>query len=233
MFFDKVQNISLVFQFLIFKRMASFSNIVSNTTGVKAESEQDRARFLAGLLAGFSISDLFILGSLLQMEHQRRALAIQNAQVREPPATPIDQNKPLPPVGAKPKPTAAQGQQQKKKYWKPFDGSAAIRITDDEKCATLEYENVGNDIRELLRPLKVKRLVKDKKTKQDRILEKPVQIKFFFVDIPDQDDLSKNRTLIVFPQGCMDFCQAALPVIKKHYPSAEIYTGPTESGQWE
>ena len=195
-----------------------------------------RVDYLSGFLNALPYEEVCALGPLIHLEHQRRMNAMQVEQVRQPPATRIDQNKPLPIVGAKPKPTgpaAAKQQQQKKKYWEPSKGSAAIRITDDEKCATLDFEDVGNAVRDLLRPLKIERLVKDKKTKKDRKLDKHVEMKFFFVDTPDQDDLTKNRTLIVFPQGCMDFCEAALPVIKKHYPSAEIYTGPTERGQWE
>lgn len=192
----------------------------------------DRVSYMQGFLAGLPDEDLISMYSLVNAEQEKRNQLRQAEIVRQPPPTPIDQNKPLPVVGAK-RPGPIKANKGKvdattsAPFWSPSKGSAAIRITDDAQVAILHYEEFGKRVRALVEPLKVLRLIK-----KDETVEKDVTIEFFFV-YKDKEDFYENRALIVFPYGCMDYCKAALPVIKKEFDSAEIYTGSTQRGKWE
>jgi hypothetical protein len=188
----------------------------------------DRTSYMQGFLAGLPDEDLSSIYSLVNAEQEKRNKLRQAENVRQPPPTPIDQNKPLPVVGAKrPGPNKGKVETTSAPFWSPSKGSAAIRITDDEQVAFFHYEEFGKRVRALVEPLKVVRLIK-----KDETVEKDVTIEFFYV-YKDKEDARENRALIVFPYGCMDYCKAALPVIKKEFESAEIYTGSTQRGKWE
>lgn len=189
----------------------------------------DRTLYMQGFLAGLPDDDLSSIYSLVNAEQEKRNKLRQAENVRQPPPTPIDQNKSLPVVGAKRPGPIKKGQVEatSASFWTPSSGSAAIRVTDDEQVAVLHYEEFGKRVRSLVEKLKVVRLIK-----KDETVEKDVTIEFFFV-YKNKEDALENRALIVFPYGCMDYCKAALPVIKKEFDSAEIYTGSTQRGKWE
>lgn len=195
---------------------------------------------MQGLVASFDTSDLLTVNifvqqrlvgiqgpTIVQQQQQQQqnvfAPPIQFAEVanaRKPAIVP-SADTPLPPPAK-----VKKQQQQQQKEFRPSKGNAAIRIYQDETIGQMSFKEFSDKIRELLQGLEITRIIKGEQ------VQHKVEFQFTLLD-KNEEDFTDNTALIVFPYGCMDYCKAAFPLIKKEFESAKIYTGGVKRGQWE
>ena len=196
----------------------------------------DRVSFLQGLVASFDTSDLLTVNIFVQQRlaginapPPQSPVFVAPLLAPPPPAAAVVGRKPAAiPTAETPLPPAAKtNKPTKPREFRPSKGNAAIRILDNAEIAEMSFKDFSDKIASLLENLQVTRIIKGEPEAHN------VKYQFTLLD-KDEDDAARNTALIVFPYGCMDFCRAAFPLVKKAFGGAgEIYTGGVKKGQWE